>query len=181
MFRFLDTSPEAQQAIPDIVRAAQRMSNERIGALIAFERQVSLAHFRENAVNIDAPISSILLETIFFPGAPMHDGAVVVRDDLVLSAACLLPLADASESLGRLGTRHRAALGLTQESDAVTLVVSEETGQISLCAGGVMHRPIPHEQLESKLHELLQSPQSPAEIDNANQEEQPEQNNANAS
>ena len=157
MFRFLNTVDETQQAIPQVVRAAQRMSKERIGALVAFERQVSLAPYRENAVTIEAPVSSILLETIFFPGAPMHDGAVVVREDLVLAAACLLPLADAGESLGRLGTRHRAALGLSQETDAVTLVVSEENGQLALCAGGVMYRPIPHDQLEDKLNELLLS------------------------
>ena len=158
MFRMLDNSAVTEQGIPEVVDAAQRMANERIGALIAFERQDSLASFRENAVAVNAPVSAILLETIFFPGSPLHDGAVIVRDDEVLSAACLLPLISGEEKLGRLGTRHRAALGLTEDTDAVTLAVSEETGQISLCAAGEIHRPIPHDQLHAKLDELLRTP-----------------------
>ncbi|MDP6849455.1 MAG: diadenylate cyclase [Planctomycetota bacterium] len=155
MFRFLSPGAVVEQSLPMVVMAAQRMAKERIGALIAFEREVSLAPYRENAVLVDAPVSSILLETIFFPGNPLHDGAVVIRNDEIVSAACLLPLADAGRELGRLGTRHRAALGLSEETDAVTLVVSEETGQVSLCTAGVIHRPIPLDQLEDKLNELL--------------------------
>ncbi|HJM40188.1 MAG TPA: diadenylate cyclase CdaA [Planctomycetota bacterium] len=155
MFRFLRSDTVVEQTLPMIVMAAQRMAKERIGALIAFEREVSLAPYRENAVNVDAPVSSILLETIFFPGSPLHDGAVVIRNDEIISAACLLPLADAGKELGRLGTRHRAALGLSEETDAITLVVSEETGQVSICSAGILHRPIPHDQLEDKLNELL--------------------------
>ncbi len=140
-----------------IARTAQRLAKERTGALIAFERGVSLAPYYENGVLVDAPVSGILLETIFYPGSPLHDGAVVMRAGRIHAAACLLPLADPSEQLGRLGTRHRAALGLTEETDAVTLVVSEETGQIALCANGVIHRPIAFDKLEERLAELLQA------------------------
>ena len=154
-FRLLASPAASSETIAVICNAAQRMAKERIGALIAFQREISLGPWQENAVQIDAPVSAILLETIFFPGSPLHDGAVVIHDDTVQAAACLLPLADAGMGLGRLGTRHRAALGLSQETDSVTLVVSEETGKISLCAGGEMYRALSPEKLEETLRELL--------------------------
>ncbi|KAA3604989.1 MAG: TIGR00159 family protein [Planctomycetota bacterium] len=146
-----------EETLSKLASAAQRMAKERIGALIAIERYVSLAPYYENAVSIDAPVSSILLETIFYPGSPLHDGAVIVREDQVLAAACLFPLTENPEVQRRMGTRHRAALGLTEETDAVTLVVSEETGQISLCAGGKLYRKVPFDLLEDRLMELLKS------------------------
>lgn len=155
LFRFLDQDERSSEVATKVARAAQRMAKERIGALIAFERNVSLSPYYDNAVAVDAPVSGILLETIFFPGSPLHDGAVVIRGERVIAAACLLPLAEPSEALGRLGTRHRAGLGLAEETDAVTLVVSEETGQISLCANSEMLRPIPFDQLEDRLNALL--------------------------
>lgn len=153
--RFLNQEERSSEVATKVTRAAQRMAKERIGALIAFERGVSLAPYYDNAVPVDAPVSGILLETIFFPGSPLHDGAVVIRGERVHAAACLLPLADASDALGRLGTRHRAALGLTEETDAITLVVSEETGQIALCAAGELSRQVPFDQLEERISALL--------------------------
>ena len=153
--RFLKPDAGSTEVATKVARAAQRMAKERIGALIAFERGVSLAPYYDNAVPVDAPVSGILLETVFFPGGPLHDGAVIIRGERVHAAACLLPLADASDALGRLGTRHRAALGLSEETDAVTLVVSEETGQIAICASGQLHRQIPFDQLEERLTGLL--------------------------
>ncbi len=154
-FRLLASPAATSETIAVVSNAAQRMAKERIGALIAFQREVSLAPWRENAVEVDAPVSAILLETIFFPGSPLHDGAVVIHNDTIQAAACLLPLSDAGMGLGRLGTRHRAALGLSQETDSVTLVVSEETGKISLCSGGEMFRALSPEKLEETLRELL--------------------------
>ncbi len=163
LLRFLNQEERSSEVATKVARAAQRMAKERIGALIAFERGVSLAPYYDNAVPVDAPASGILLETIFFPGGPLHDGAVVIRGERVHAAACLLPLAEASDALGRLGTRHRAALGLSEETDAITLVVSEETGQIALCAAGELQRQIPFDQLEERLSALLEPEEGGAE------------------
>ena len=156
-FRFFSREVQSQEAISRIVAASQRMAKERIGALIAFERASSLGPYRDNAVQVNAPVSGILLETIFYPGSPLHDGAVVIRSDEILAAACLFPLSESHESFGRLGTRHRAAVGITEETDAVTLVVSEETGSISLSSGGELFRQVPFDQLEDRLLTLLRT------------------------
>ncbi len=153
--RFFSRQEGTADTIGKVVAAAQRLAKERVGALIAFERSVSLSAYREKGVELDAPVSSILLETIFYPGGPLHDGAVILRGDRILAAACLFPLTENPEVQRRLGTRHRAALGLTEETDAVTLVVSEETGQVSLCAAGRLYRQIPLDQIEERLVELL--------------------------
>lgn len=163
-----------------ITAAAGRMSKERIGALIALERGVSLEAYAETAVAVDAPVTAILLETLFFPGGPLHDGAVLVRGDSVVAASSLLPLTSNPEIGRRLGTRHRAAIGLTEETDAVALVVSEETGRISLAVGGEFHPSIPLDQLEDRLREAMQTearkpaeeePPAPPEEDPAPTEE----------
>ncbi|HEX9793724.1 MAG TPA: diadenylate cyclase, partial [Planctomycetota bacterium] len=155
--RFFSRDPESDESLGKVVAAAQRMAKERVGALIAFERSVSLAPYYESAVQLEAPISAILLETIFFPGSPLHDGAVIVSGNTIRAAACLLPLTENQEVQRRMGTRHRAALGLTEEADAITLVVSEETGRISLCANGEMRSGVPFDQLEHELRDLLRS------------------------
>lgn len=148
---------QTRMALADVVLAARRMARERIGALIAFERTVSLEPYYENAVRVEAPVSSILVESLFFPGNPLHDGAVVIRGNMVAAAAVLLPLTENPAVQRRMGTRHRAALGLTEETDAVTMVVSEETGQITLCADGRMVRHVPFDELEARLADLLRS------------------------
>ena len=140
-----------------IATAAGRMSTERIGALIALERGVSLEAYAENAVTVDTPVTPILLETLFFPGGPLHDGAVLIRGDAVLAASSLLPLTSNPEIGRRLGTRHRAAIGLTEETDAVTLVVSEETGEISIAVGGEFFPRVPIDQVEDRLREAMQT------------------------
>ena len=135
IFGMFNSSVSHQEAVAKVAAAATRMGKERVGALIAFERSVSLDPFRESAVSMDAPVSTILLENIFFPGGPLHDGAVIVRGDTISAASCIFPLTTSPGIQRRLGTRHRAAMGLAEETDAIAIVVSEETGHISLAAG----------------------------------------------
>lgn len=141
--------------VPRLLRAVARMSKERIGALIAIEREASLSELTENGITIDAELNSYLLESIFYPKSALHDGGVVVRDDRIVAASCLFPLSQSSEVDKRLGTRHRAALGLSEETDAFVLVVSEETGKISTAQGGKLNYDLSLEQLEQQLEEML--------------------------
>jgi diadenylate cyclase len=150
------------QTMHAIASAAVRMSRERIGALIAFERGVSLAPFRDSAVLIDGNVTSILLETIFFPGSPLHDGGVIIQNDKVLAAACLFPLTTNPDVQRRMGTRHRAAIGLTEETDAITLIVSEETGHVSLASNGRLFESIPLDDIEERLRYLLREQREPS-------------------
>jgi len=158
LLRFSSGAVEAPTEIAKVATSAKRLANQRIGALIAFERGVSLKPFSEGAVALDLPITSILIETIFFPGGPMHDGGVVIRGKRITAASCVFPLTTNPEVEQPLGTRHRAAIGLSERTDAVVLVVSEETGGISLAAEGKLHQRIPQDHLERKLRELLQAP-----------------------
>jgi diadenylate cyclase len=128
--------------IEEIVRAAQVLVARRSGALLALERHVQLDEFVESGVRIDAELSRDLLVSIFQPHSPLHDGAVLVRRGRVVSAGCILPLALRGDLPPELGTRHRAALGLTEETDAIVLVVSEETGRMSLVVGGEIHQDL---------------------------------------
>jgi diadenylate cyclase len=137
------------------LRAVARMSKERIGALIAVEREASLQTLAESGITIDAELNSFLIESVFYPKSPLHDGAIVVRDDRIVAASCLLPLSQNPEVDKRLGTRHRAALGLTEETDALAIVVSEETGRISTALGGKLSYDLTLEQLERQLDEAL--------------------------
>lgn len=137
--------------VPRLLRAVSRLSKERIGALIAIERDSSLAELTENGITIDAELNSYLIESIFFPKSALHDGGVVVRDDRIVAASCLFPLSQNPEIDKRLGTRHRAALGLSEETDAFVLVVSEETGKISTASGGELKFDLTLEQLEQQL------------------------------
>ncbi|MEO6597993.1 MAG: diadenylate cyclase CdaA [Planctomycetota bacterium] len=141
--------------VPRLLRAVARMSKERIGALIAIEREASLSNVAENGINIDAELNSYLLESIFFPKSALHDGGVVVRDDRIVSASCLFPLSQNPDVDKRLGTRHRAALGLSEETDALVLIVSEETGKISTASGGKLNFDLTLEQLEQQLDGVL--------------------------
>lgn len=141
--------------MPRLLRAVARMSKERVGALIAIEREASLADLIDNGITIDAELNSYLLESIFFPKSALHDGAVVVRDDRIVAASCLLPLSQNPEVDKRLGTRHRAGLGLSEETDALIVIVSEETGKISTAQGGKLNFDLTLEQLEKVLEESL--------------------------
>lgn len=139
-----------------IVRAVAAMSRERTGALIAVERTVGLKSYLEGATPLDAQVSAELLQTIFKRGSPLHDGAVIIRGGRVLAAACLFPLSENPNLDSVLGTRHRAAVGVTEESDAMAIVVSEETGDISVAQNGTLTRQID----ERTLARLLRSASS---------------------
>src|SRR5436190_6365668 len=125
-------SRDADQVAADVARAAALLSAEGHGALIVLERETGLEEIAETGVMIHGDVSADLLRTIFMPRAALHDGAVIIRDDRIVAAGALLPLAETSIHTERFGTRHRAALGITEQTDAVVVVVSEENGQISL-------------------------------------------------
>ena len=142
------------RAVAEIADAVATLAARRTGALIALERQQGLKGYMENAVQVDADVKADLLRTIFFPGTPLHDGAVIVRGNRIAAAGCLLPLTERSDLSQELGTRHRAALGLTEETDALVVVVSEETGTISLAEGGRLRRDLDREKLVELLPRL---------------------------
>ncbi|OPZ88217.1 MAG: DNA integrity scanning protein DisA [bacterium ADurb.Bin429] len=144
-------------AINDVVRAARRLSEKKIGALIAIEREVGLNDIISTGRRIGGTVSSELLQTIFHPGGPMHDGGVVISQFQVAAAMCLFPLTSRDDS-PRSGTRHRAAIGLSEVTDAVVVVVSEETGAISLAVEGEMISNLSVGGLKEKLLALLQPP-----------------------
>ncbi|MFK7740536.1 MAG: diadenylate cyclase CdaA [Planctomycetota bacterium] len=141
--------------VPRLLRAVARLSKERIGALIAIEREASLSELSENGITIDAELNSYLIESIFFPKSALHDGGVVVQDDRIVAASCLFPLSQNPDVDKRLGTRHRAALGLSEETDALVVVVSEETGRISTASGGKLDHDLTLEQLEAQLDAIF--------------------------
>lgn len=139
----------------DIVLAAKQFSENLTGALIVIEREIGLRTYIESGVPLDANLSFDLLTTIFRPSAPLHDGAVIVQKDRIAAAACFLPLSMNPVLSTQMGTRHRAAIGVTEESDAISVVVSEETGAISLAVGGNIERNIDPEELRERLSQLL--------------------------
>jgi diadenylate cyclase len=136
------------QVLSRLLRSVARLSRDQIGALIAIERQNALTALAETGITIDAELNSYLIESVFYPGNSLHDGAVVVRDDRIVAASCLLPLSQNPEVDKRLGTRHRAALGLAEETDALVVVVSEETGKISVAINGKLNHGVSLEELE---------------------------------
>jgi diadenylate cyclase len=140
--------------IGEIISAVTKLSKNRIGALIAVERDVGLSEYIENAVKVDAKLTAELLETIFYPGSALHDGGVIVQHDRVAAAACLFPLTDDPGVTKSLGTRHRAAIGLSEETDAIVVVVSEETGRISICVEGKISGGFDPATLEKTLQDL---------------------------
>ena len=133
---------EDPHTIEEIVRAAQLLVQRRVGALIALERHVQLDEFVESGTRVDAELSRDLVVALFLPHSPLHDGAALVRRGRIVSAGCILPLALRPELSPALGTRHRAALGLTEDTDAIVLVVSEETARMSLVVGGEIHEDL---------------------------------------
>ncbi len=137
--------------VEEIAKMAFRMSRRKIGALIAIEREVGLKNYVEHGTRLDAMVSSELLSTIFFPGSDLHDGAVVIQKDRIAAAGCLFPLSENPNIGAVLGTRHRAALGVTEETDAIVVVVSEETGNVSFVHRGRMERSLDVEQLRALL------------------------------
>jgi diadenylate cyclase len=142
-------------AYDDIVLAANLFSQNQTGALIVIEREIGLRTYIESGVPLDARLSYDLLATIFRPSAPLHDGAVIVQKDRIAAAACFLPLSMNPVLSTQLGTRHRAGIGVTEETDAIAVIVSEETGAISLAVGGKIERDVTVEELRERLGALL--------------------------
>lgn len=136
----------------EIVVAANTLSSRRTGALIVLEREEGLRPYIENGIKLDSAFSFDLLVTIFHPETPLHDGAVIVQEDRIAAAACFLPLSPNPEVSKELGTRHRAALGITEETDALAVVISEETGQISVAVEGRLIRNLDTNDLRNQLH-----------------------------
>ena len=143
------------QTISRLIRSVARLSRDHIGALIAIERQTSLSTLAETGINIDAELNSYLIESVFYPGNSLHDGALIVRNDRIVAASCLLPLSQNPEVDKRLGTRHRAALGLAEETDALVIVVSEETGKVSVALAGKLQHGLSLEDLEHVISDTL--------------------------
>jgi diadenylate cyclase len=142
-------------AYDDIVMAANLFSQNQTGALMVIEREIGLRTYIESGVALDAQLSYDLLATIFRPSAPLHDGAVIIRGDRVSAAACFLPLSMNPVLSTQLGTRHRAGIGITEETDAIAIIVSEETGSISLAVGGAIERELTIDQLRDRMGTLL--------------------------
>jgi diadenylate cyclase len=142
----------------EIVLSVTALSSQRIGGLIVLEREIGLKTYIESGVALNAQLSYDLLMTIFNPHTPLHDGAVIVQRNKIASAACFLPLTLNPRLSKELGTRHRAAIGITEETDAVAVVVSEETGIISMAEGGQIERTLDGEQLKRRLYQLFQFP-----------------------
>jgi diadenylate cyclase len=144
-----------KEVISEIEDAVVNMAGSKIGALIVIEGKEQLQSLIDDAIQLDAQVNSQLLESIFFPNSPLHDGAVIIRGDRIVAARAILPLTRSKEISPHLGTRHRAALGISEDSDAVTVVVSEETGTISITYRGVIHRDLTSDDLESLLEKVL--------------------------
>jgi len=139
----------------EVVRAVETLARRRHGALIVLERNTGLRNFVETGTRIDAKASAELLVTLFSPGSPLHDGAVIVREDTVVAAACILPLSANPRTPVTLGTRHRAGLGLSEETDAAVIVVSEQTGGISVAFRGRMRQALDEGELRSELSSIF--------------------------
>ena len=145
---------ENERIIAEITQCCLRLSKRRVGALIVFEQKTGLKDVIETGTALDASISAPLLENIFEPNTPLHDGAVIIRGQRIVAAACVLTLSESNALSRDLGTRHRAALGISEASDAVTLIVSEETGIVSLTKNGVMTRRLDAEGIAHAVREL---------------------------
>ena len=147
-------SQDEQRMLPVIeqtVKACESMSREKVGALIVFARDNRLEEYFKTGTRLDAEVSEQLIRNVFFVKAPLHDGAMIVRDGRIAAAACVLPLSDSDRLNADLGTRHRAAVGMSEASDAVVVVVSEETGVISVAVGGMLKRHLAPKMLEKLL------------------------------
>ncbi|MGN0163633.1 MAG: diadenylate cyclase CdaA, partial [Candidatus Ornithomonoglobus sp.] len=152
-----DTSEEVEtgQVIDNIASAAEDLSNTKTGALIVIERGTRLGEYMHSGTSLDANVTTELLKNIFVPNTPLHDGAVIIRGNKIITAGCVLPLTANTNLSSELGTRHRAALGLSEASDAIIVVVSEETGKISIAINGSLMRNMTRQSLTKALTKLL--------------------------
>lgn len=154
-FRYFAKPESAEETIEELVVAASMLSSQRIGAIVVLERQIGLRNYIEGGIPLDALLTYDLLLSIFQPSSPLHDGAVIVQDDRVAAAACFLPLTVNPKLSKTLGSRHRAAIGLTEENDSVAIVVSEETGTLSVVADGQIERGFDADTLRARLRSLV--------------------------
>jgi diadenylate cyclase len=154
-FRYFNRQEAADETIEEIVVAATMLSSQKVGAIIAVEREIGLRNYIESGIPLDATLTYDLLVTIFQPGSPLHDGAVILQENRIAAAACFLPLTVNPRVSRELGTRHRAAIGLTEEGDAVAVIVSEETGYISVAIDGRIDRRLSPDDLRTRLRSLV--------------------------
>ena len=155
VLRYLGRSEQVSETIEEIATAAGLLASKSVGALIVFEREIGLRNYVESGIRIDAVVSYDLLTTIFQQDTPLHDGAVIISENRIAAAACFLPLSVNPKLDRDWGTRHRAGLGLTEECDAIAVIVSEERGEISLALHGRVERSLTQEALRVRLHELV--------------------------
>jgi diadenylate cyclase len=154
-FRYFAEERSAEETVEELVVATGLLASRRVGAIIAIERQIGLRNYIEGGIPLDAVLTYDLLVSIFQPSSPLHDGAVIVQGDRVAAAACSLPLTINPRLSKELGSRHRAAIGLTEENDSVAVVVSEETGSVSLVVDGEIQRGLDAELLRARLRALV--------------------------
>jgi len=155
-FRYFTRQQATDETIEEVVVATTMLSEKKVGGIVAFEREIGLRNYIESGIPLDATLTYDLLLTIFKPGSPLHDGAVIVQEGRIAAAACFLPLTVNPRLSRELGTRHRAAIGLTEENDAVAVVVSEETGIISIALDGQIERGLSADTLREQLRRLIQ-------------------------
>ncbi len=153
------SSSDKRSVIDSVVQAVTHLADHKVGALIAIEREIGTRGVRDSGVQIDAPVIPELLSTIFYPHTPLHDGGVVIHGGRITAASCVFPLSQRLELHKNIGTRHRAAVGLSEETDAVVIVVSEETGAISVSYRGRLSRGLDGERLRRFLNALLKGSQ----------------------
>ena len=165
MLGIYKTNQQMDPVISQVVSACEVMSRERTGALIVFAREASLEDQFKTGTPIDGQVSEQLIRNIFFPKAALHDGAMIIREGRVAAAGCVLPLSDSNRLSADLGTRHRAGVGMSEASDAVVVIVSEETGTISVAVGGMLKRHLAPQTLERLLHKELHVDE-PEDVDN---------------
>ena len=157
------TNDDLDPVISQTVAACEVMSRERVGALIVFAREARLDEYSKTGTTIDGQVSEQLIRNIFFVKAPLHDGAMIIRDGRIAAAGCVLPLSDSNRLSADLGTRHRAGVGMSEASDAVVVIVSEETGTISVAVGGMLKRHLAPQTLGRLLHNELRSSEAQEE------------------
>ncbi len=163
----LNEESERNRLIEAMVKSVSYMAKRRIGALISIERETGLSEYIETGISMNSDITSELLINLFIPNTPLHDGAVIIQRNRIAAAACYLPLSESPFISKELGTRHRAALGISEVTDAITVIVSEETGAISLTANGDLHRNLSLEDFEVKLRRVWFGSQQQPQTDNS--------------
>jgi diadenylate cyclase len=154
-FRYFSSGESFEEALEEIAVAATMMSDKRTGAILVIERAIGLRNYIESGIPLDSTVTHDLLVSIFQVGSPLHDGAVIIQQERIAAAACFLPLTVNPQLSRELGTRHRAAIGLTEETDAIAIVVSEESGKISLALEGRIERGLTPDLLRARLRALM--------------------------